>query len=51
MKMPSYDAIFSRSKRTVLFGVSPLNNCVQFSSFFVAVDGNVNKQLHLESVT
>ena len=31
--------------------VGPLRNMFQFSSFSVAVDGNVNKPLSLESVT
>ena len=71
VKMPSYDTIFWWSKKTALFGYSPLVSqlslssfaskldmlytsswkLVSVSSFYVAVDGNVNKPLHLESVT
>ena len=41
------------AKKTALFGVSPLISqlSLKFSSFSVAVDGNINKPLVLESVT
>ena len=44
VKMPSYDAIFSWSKKTALFGVSPLVSQLSLSSFALNLDMSLTSE-------